>query len=59
MRYQDAADELGISEGAVKVGVHRLRNKYRQALEAEVSETLMDGEDLPEELKYLISRLKL
>jgi RNA polymerase sigma-70 factor (ECF subfamily) len=56
-RYSDAAQELGISDGGVKAAIHRLRARYRQALEVEVSETLMDGEDLSEELKYLLARL--
>jgi hypothetical protein len=34
-----------------------MRARYREALEDEISETLMDGNDLSEELKYLISRL--
>ncbi len=57
LQYADAAKELGISEGAIKVAVHRLRGKYKEALEVEISETLMDGEDLSEEMKYLIGRL--
>jgi RNA polymerase sigma-70 factor (ECF subfamily) len=56
-KYSQAGEELGISEGAVKVAVHRMRARYREALEDEISETLMDGEDLSEELKYLISQL--
>jgi RNA polymerase sigma-70 factor (ECF subfamily) len=57
--YAEAAQELGISEGAVKVAIHRLRKRYREALELEVAETLTRGEDLPEEMKYLIGRLTL
>jgi RNA polymerase sigma-70 factor (ECF subfamily) len=57
--YTEAANELGLSEGAVKVAVHRLRSKLRDALELEISETLTDDADLRDELKYLIGRLSL
>jgi len=59
MSYSEVAQELGISEGAVKVAVHRLRKRYRETLELEIAETLADSADLPEELKYLIARLTL
>lgn len=59
MSYSGVARELGISEGAVKVAVHRLRKRYRESLELEIAETLTNGADLPEELKYLIGRLAL
>lgn len=57
--YADVAEELGISAGAVKVAVHRLRKQFRESLELEIAETLMNGAELPEELKYLIGRLSL
>lgn len=40
--YAAAAAELGLSEGAVKVAVHRLRARFRDALRAEVAETLAE-----------------
>src|SRR5262249_39666150 len=38
--YRQAATELGMSEGAVKVAVHRLRQRYRELLEEEIGRTL-------------------
>jgi hypothetical protein len=38
--YQQAARQLGISEGAVKVAVHRLRQRYRELLRAEIAHTV-------------------
>jgi hypothetical protein len=46
--------ELGISEGAVEVAVHRLRQRFREAVRSEIAQTLPAGADLEEELRYLI-----
>ena len=55
--YAEIGARLGMSEGAVKVATHRLRKRYREALELEIAETLADCADLKEELKYLIECL--
>jgi len=54
-RYRDLAAQLGMSEGAVKVAVHRLRKRYRALLKEEISRTLDDEspEAIEEELRYL------
>ena len=38
--YRDVAAELKMTEGAVKVAVHRLRGRFREALLAEISHTV-------------------
>jgi RNA polymerase sigma factor (sigma-70 family) len=53
----DAAAELGISEGAVKVAVHRLRKKFREGLKQEIGETVGCEGDVGEELRYLVEVL--
>lgn len=53
----DAASKLGISTGAVKVTIHRLRKAFRAAVEAEIAETVPGMEDIDEELRYLIDVL--
>ena len=40
--HAQAAAELGMAEGAVRVAVHRLRRRYRQLLRAEIVQTLSD-----------------
>jgi DNA-directed RNA polymerase specialized sigma24 family protein len=40
--YSAAGTELGLSEGAVRVTVHRLRARFRDVLRAEVAETLAE-----------------
>jgi len=51
----EAARTLGISEGAVRVAVHRLRKRFRDFVSQEVAETLSDEEDLEDELQRLFS----
>jgi len=53
--YQEMGAELGLSEGAVKVAVHRLRRRYRDVLLEEIAATLAEGEGVDEELCYLFS----
>ncbi len=52
------AEQLGITEGAAKVAVHRLRQKYRELLRAEIAQTLTAQEDIDDELSVLLAALK-
>jgi RNA polymerase sigma-70 factor (ECF subfamily) len=54
---QGAAEELGLGEGAVKVALHRLRGRYREALRAEVADTLEDPAAIDDELRALRAAL--
>lgn len=49
----EAADALGMSQGALRVAVHRLRQRYRKLLVEELSITVECEADLEEELEYL------
>lgn len=51
----DTARRLGISEGAVKVAIHRLRKRFRDAVRSEISQTLRDPTTVDEELRHLIA----
>jgi RNA polymerase sigma-70 factor (ECF subfamily) len=51
--YKDAARDLGMNAGAVKVAVHRLRGRYREALRRRVAETVESTQDIDEEIRYL------
>lgn len=53
----DLAQELGLTEGALKVAIHRLRRRFREAVRAEIGQTLSEGDDVQEELRYLIEVL--
>jgi RNA polymerase sigma factor (sigma-70 family) len=51
----EIATELGISENAAKVASHRLRKRYRQALQEVISDTVESEEAVDEEIRYLMS----
>ena len=55
---RSVAEQLGMSEGAVKVAVHRLRQKYRDALRAEIAQTVTVQEDVDDELRLLVAALR-
>lgn len=53
--YGKIAAELGLSVSAMKVGVHRLRQRYGVMLRQTIADTLGPGEDADEELRHLRS----
>jgi DNA-directed RNA polymerase specialized sigma24 family protein len=52
-----AAGVLGISDGAVKVAIHRLRERFREAVRSEIAQTVESAADIKVELNYLLSVL--
>ena len=52
--YRRISEEIGLSEAALRVTVHRLRKRYRQILEEEVLQTLSDPDQLEEEIRHLM-----
>jgi len=57
MSQADAARRLSLSEGAVKVVIHRLRKRFRDVVRAEIAQTLRDPSLVDEELGHLIEAL--
>jgi len=57
--YREIAKTTGMSEGAVKVAVHRLRRRFRQALVAEIAETVSDPDDIDAEIRYLLDAISV
>jgi RNA polymerase sigma-70 factor (ECF subfamily) len=55
--YAEIARQLNLTEGAVKVAVHRLRQRFRELLRAEVAHTVLRPEDIDGELRHLIAVL--
>jgi RNA polymerase sigma-70 factor (ECF subfamily) len=45
---------LDLNEGAVKVAVHRLRQRFRDLLREEVAQTVETPEQIEEELRHLL-----
>ena len=55
--YAELAEKLGVSEGTVKAAVHRLRQRYRQVLRAEIAQTVAGPGEVDEELRHLFAIL--
>ena len=56
--YADVSAELDMTEGAARVAVHRLRQRYRELLREEVAHTVARHEEIDEELRYLIAVIR-
>lgn len=56
--YADLAVEIGLSEGAIKVTVHRLRRRFGALLREEISETVSDPSQVDDEIRDLFRALK-
>ena len=55
--YNEVAAELKMTEGAVKVAVHRLRRRYRDILRDEIAQTVTTEEQINEEIRDLFTAL--
>lgn len=50
---RQVAAEFGVSEGAINVTVHRLRQRFRELLRQEIAHTVTQPEQIDEEIRYL------
>jgi RNA polymerase sigma factor (sigma-70 family) len=57
LSYGEIAERFGLSEGAARVAVHRLRKRYRLRLRAEIARTLVDDGQVEEEMRALFAAL--
>jgi RNA polymerase sigma-70 factor (ECF subfamily) len=55
--YAAAGAELGLSEGALRVTVHRLRKRFRALFREEIAHTVTSAEDVEEEFRHLLAAL--
>ena len=53
--YRDLAARLNMSEGSIKVAVHRLRKRYRELLREEVAQTVSTPEEVEDEIRALFT----
>jgi RNA polymerase sigma factor (sigma-70 family) len=51
--YATLAAALGISEGATRVAVHRLRKRFRELFRATIADTVDDAAEVEDELRYV------
>jgi RNA polymerase sigma factor (sigma-70 family) len=52
--YAALGAELGMTEGALKVAVHRMRKRYKQLMREEIAHTVTSPEEIEEEILYLL-----
>jgi RNA polymerase sigma-70 factor (ECF subfamily) len=55
--YAEIAATLGMTEGAVKVAIHRLRRRCREILRDEISHTVATPDEIDDELGRLMAAL--
>ena len=56
--YEQIAGELGISEGAVKVAVHRMRRRFGELLRQAVAETVDNPDRIDSEIRDLFESMQ-
>jgi RNA polymerase sigma factor (sigma-70 family) len=56
--YAEIGAQLEMSEGAVKVAMHRLRRHYRDLLREQVAQTVSRPEEIDQELQHLIAVIR-
>ena len=57
LSHGKAAEELGMTAGAVKVAVHRMRQRYRELLREEIAHTVEGPDQIDEEIRQLFAAL--
>lgn len=56
--YKEAAEQLKLSPGALRVAVHRLRQRYQEVVCAEIGRTVARPDDVDEELSNLLKAIR-
>jgi RNA polymerase sigma-70 factor (ECF subfamily) len=53
----EVAEQLAMTEGAVKVAIHRMRKRFRDRIKTEIAQTVEDTAQVQEEWNYLLEAL--
>ena len=56
--YETIAEELEMTEGAVRVAVHRLRRRFGELLRAEIAQTVADEDEIDDEIRFLFAAMR-
>jgi len=56
--YAVIASRLGVSEGAIRVAVHRLRRRFQARLKEDIAATVSSPDQVDDEIRYLIRALE-
>jgi RNA polymerase sigma-70 factor (ECF subfamily) len=55
--YKEIAEQLKMNEQAMRVAVHRLRQRYRQLLRGEIARTVATEAEVDDEIRHLLEAL--
>ena len=55
--YAEISQRLGMSEGALRVSVHRLRQRFRELLRLEIASTVSTPSEVDDEIRFLFVSL--
>ena len=55
--YAGTAETLGLSASAVKSAIYKLRQRFGQALRAEIAQTISSPEEMQDEIRHLMEAL--
>ena len=55
--YRETAAELGMSESALRVAIHRLRQQFGELLREEIGQTVATRQEVDDEIRHLIRSL--
>lgn len=55
--YAEASREAGLSEQAFRAAVVRMRKRFQSLLREQIADTLLEGDDIDGEIRYLFSAL--
>jgi RNA polymerase sigma factor (sigma-70 family) len=55
--YKELAEQMGMTVGALRTSVYRIRRKYRRQLREEIAQTVSTPEEVDEEIRFLLSTL--
>ena len=57
-QYPAVAAELGLSTAAISRAVHRMRQRYRELVRAEIAHTVSSPDELEEEMRHLFAAIR-
>ncbi len=58
LSYGEVGASLNMSAGAIKVAIHRLRQRFGELIREEIAQTVATPEQVDEELRYLVALLR-
>jgi len=54
---EDSAAQLGVSEAAARMAVHRLRKQFRLVFREEIAQTVAEPAEVEAEIRHLVAAL--